>query len=164
MPHAALARVAVRCEHEAMDQSPVNEISEAECLKLLAAFEFGRIAFRVGDLLEVFPINYHADGQSITFRTAPGTKLAGVLLADDVVFEIDHIGVREAWSVIGHGKARHLESSDEVAAAERLPIHPLIPTVKREYVRIDLARVSGRRFHRQAEPDASLEAGVDSSD
>lgn len=147
-----------------MDQSPVHEISEAECLKLLAAFEFGRIAFRVGDLLEVFPVNYHADGHAITFRTAPGTKLAGVLLADDVVFEIDHIGVREAWSVIGHGTARHLESSDEVAAAERLPIHPLIPTVKREYVRIDLARVSGRRFHRQAEPDASVEAGVDSSD
>lgn len=147
-----------------MDQSPVHEISEAECRKLLAAFEFGRIAFRVGDVLEVFPVNYHADGRAITFRTAPGTKLAGVLLADDVVFEIDHIGVREAWSVIGHGTARHLESSDEIAAAERLPIHPLIPTVKREYVRIDLSRLSGRRFHRQAEPDASTEPGADSTD
>jgi nitroimidazol reductase NimA-like FMN-containing flavoprotein (pyridoxamine 5'-phosphate oxidase superfamily) len=147
-----------------MEQSPVHEISEAECLKLLAAFEFGRIAFRVGGMLEVFPVNYHAAGRAITFRTAPGTKLAGVLLADDVAFEIDHIGVREAWSVVGHGRARHLESSDEVAAAERLPIHPLIPTVKREYVRIDLDRVSGRRFHRHAEPDASLETGVDSTD
>jgi uncharacterized protein len=147
-----------------MDQSPVHEISEAECLKLLAAFEFGRIAFRVGDVLEVFPINYHADGRAITFRTAPGTKLAGVLLADDVVFEIDHIGAREAWSVIGHGSARHLESSDEIAAAERLRIDSLIPTVKREFVRIDLARVSGRRFHRQPEPDASAAAAVDSSD
>lgn len=147
-----------------MDQSPVHEISEAECLKLFAAFEFGRIAFRVGGSLEVFPVNYHADGRAITFRTAPGTKLAGVLLADDVVFEIDHIGVREAWSVIGHGTARHLESSDEVEAAERLPIHPLIPTVKREYVRIDLTRISGRRFHRQAEPDPASEPGVDSSD
>lgn len=147
-----------------MSDSPVHEINEAECLKLLAAFEFGRIAFRGGDALEVLPVNYHAEGRAITFRTAPGTKLAGVLQADDVVFEIDHIGVREAWSVVGHGTARHLEASDEVAEAERLPIHPLIPTVEREFIRIDLARVSGRRFHRHAEPDAFAEAGVDSSD
>ncbi|SDS20801.1 pyridoxamine 5'-phosphate oxidase family protein [Agrococcus carbonis] len=143
---------------------PVHEISPEECRKLLSAFEFGRIAFRVGDVLEVFPINYHASGNEITFRTAPGTKLAGVLLADDVVFEIDNIGVKEAWSVIGHGKARRLESSDEVEAASRLPIHPLVPTVKREYVRIDLSRVSGRRFHRWPEPDADNEPLVDSSD
>ncbi|WP_306232938.1 pyridoxamine 5'-phosphate oxidase family protein [Agrococcus beijingensis] len=147
-----------------MDQQPVHEISEAECHKLFAAFEFGRIAFRVGELLEVFPINYHADGREITFRTAPGTKLAGVLLAEDVVFEIDHIGAKEAWSVIGHGKARRLESSDEVEAASRLPIHPLVPTVKREFVRIDLTRVSGRRFHRWAQPDPDAEPLVDSTD
>ncbi|MET4098440.1 nitroimidazol reductase NimA-like FMN-containing flavoprotein (pyridoxamine 5'-phosphate oxidase superfamily) [Agrococcus sp. UYP10] len=147
-----------------MDESPVHEISEAECRKLLAAFEFGRIAFRVGDVLEVFPVNYHADGSAITFRTSPGTKLAGVLLADDVVFEIDHIGVREAWSVIGHGQARHLESSDEIAAAERLPIHPLIPTVTREFVRIDLDRLSGRRFHRQAAPAPESEPAASATD
>lgn len=147
-----------------MAENPVHEISEDECHKLLALFEFGRIAFRVGDLLEVFPINYHAAGREITFRTAPGTKLAGVLLADDVVFEIDNIGVKEAWSVIGHGRARRLEARDEVAAAEALPIHPLIPTVKREFVRIDLTRVSGRRFHRWAEPSADSEALVDSTD
>lgn len=144
--------------------TPVHEISEAESLKLLSVFEFGRIAFRVGDMLEVFPINYHAAGKAITFRTAPGTKLAGVLLADDVVLEIDNIGVREAWSVIAHGKARRLEAASEVEAAEALPIHPLIPTVKREYVRIDLSRVSGRRFHRWAEPAPDSEPVVDSSD
>lgn len=147
-----------------MNENPVHEISDDECRKLLAMFEFGRIAFRVGDVLEVFPINYHAEGSAITFRTAPGTKLAGVLMADDVVFEIDNIGVREAWSVIGHGTARRLETSREIEEAERLPIHPLIPTVKREFVRIDLTRLSGRRFHRWAEPDAAAEPVVDSTD
>lgn len=147
-----------------MADSPVHDISEDECRKLLAVFEFGRIAFRVGGALEVFPINYHASGREITFRTAPGTKLSGVLLADDVVFEIDNIGVKEAWSVIGHGKARRLESRGELEAAAALPIRPLIPTVKREFVRIDLHRLSGRRFHRWPEPDADSEALVDSSD
>jgi len=147
-----------------MAENPVHEISEDECRKLLALFEFGRIAFRVGDVLEVFPINYHASGDEITFRTAPGTKLAGVLLADDVVFELDNLGVREAWSVIGHGTARRLEAADEVEAAAALPIHPLIPTVKREFVRIDLTRLSGRRFHRWPEPDPESEPLVDSSD
>lgn len=147
-----------------MAENPLIEISEAECLKLLAAFEFGRIAFRVGDVLEVFPINYHADGRAITFRTAPGTKLAGVLLADDVVLEIDNIGVREAWSVVAHGTARRLETASEVEAAEALPIHPLFPSVKREFVRIDLTGVSGRRFHRWAQPDPEQEPLVDSTD
>lgn len=147
-----------------MAENPVHEISRDECVKLIALFEFGRIAFRAGDMLEVFPINYHAVGDEITFRTAPGTKLAGVLLADDVAFEIDHIGVKEAWSVIAHGKARRLESSSEIEAAAQLPIHPLIPTVKREFVRIDLSRISGRRFHRWAEPDPDSEPIVDSSD
>ena len=140
------------------------EISEDECLKLLRAFEFGRIAFRAGDVLEVCPINYHADGRDVTFRTAPGTKLAGVLLADDVVFEIDHIGEREAWSVVAHGRARRRESSSDIGAAERLPIRPLVPSGKREFVVIDLARVSGRRFHRGPQPDPSAEPVVDSSD
>ncbi|WP_413316998.1 pyridoxamine 5'-phosphate oxidase family protein [Agrococcus sp. 1P02AA] len=147
-----------------MADTAVHDISEDECLKLLSVFEFGRIAFRVADALEVFPVNYHASGRAITFRTAPGTKLAGVLLADDVVFEIDNIGVKEAWSVIGHGRARRLESADEVEAAAALPIHPLIPTVTREFVRLDLERVSGRRFHRWAAPDPDAEPVVDSSD
>ncbi|WP_206448196.1 pyridoxamine 5'-phosphate oxidase family protein [Agrococcus sp. KRD186] len=145
-------------------ENPVHEISEDECLKLLALFEFGRIAFRVGDLLEVFPVNYHSAGREITFRTAPGTKLAGALMAHDVVFEIDNIGVKEAWSVIGHGRARRLEAQDEIEAASALPIHPLIPTVKREFVRIDLTRLSGRRFHRWAEPHPDDEPLVDSTD
>lgn len=145
-------------------ENPVHEISEDECLKLLALFEFGRIAFRVGDLLEVFPVNYHSAGREITFRTAPGTKLAGALMADDVVFEIDNIGVKEAWSVIGHGRARRLEAEHEVEAASALPIHPLIPTVKREFVRIDLTRISGRRFHRWPEPHPDSEPLVDSTD
>ncbi|MCR8670039.1 pyridoxamine 5'-phosphate oxidase family protein [Agrococcus sp. HG114] len=147
-----------------MTANGMIEISDDECRKLLRAFEFGRIAFRVGDVLEVFPVNYHADASSITFRTAPGTKLAGVLLADDVVFEIDHIGEREAWSVVAHGKARRLESSSDIEAAERLPIRPLVPSVKREFVVIDLVRLSGRRFHRGPQPDPSAEPLVDSSD
>lgn len=145
-------------------QDAVHDISEDECLKLLGLFEFGRIAFRVGDVLEVFPVNYHADGRELTFRTAPGTKLAGALIADEVVFEIDNIGVREAWSVIGHGPARRLEDPAELAAAARLPIHPLIPTAEPEFVRIDLARISGRRFHRWAPVDAGDDPRLDSTD
>ncbi len=142
--------------------SPVHDISEDECRKLLALFEFGRIAFLADGVLEVFPVNYHAAGSAITFRTAPATRLASALLAADVVFEIDHIGVKEAWSVVGRGRARRLEDEREVEAAAALPIRPLIPTNTREFVRIDLARISGRRFHRwptgataRATPDTS---------
>ncbi|WP_293695446.1 pyridoxamine 5'-phosphate oxidase family protein [uncultured Agrococcus sp.] len=147
-----------------MDHTPVHEISEEDCLKLLGLFDMGRLVFSVGDSAEIFPINYHLVDRSITFRTAPGTKLAGALVAREVLFEIDQVGEHEAWSVIARGRARRLETTAEIDAAEALPLQPLIPTVKREFVSIDIGAVTGRRFHRSAEPDRDFDAVLDNPD
>lgn len=147
-----------------MDETPVHEIPEADCVKLLGLFEVGRLVFSVGQTAEIFPINYHLAGRTITFRTAPGTKLAGAVVAREVLFEIDQIGEHDAWSVIARGKARRLESTSDIEAAEALPLHPLIPTVKREFVQIDIAQISGRRFRRGEEPDRDFDAVLDNPD
>ena len=147
-----------------MDDNAVHEIPEADCLKLLGLFDMGRLVFSVGQTAEIFPINYHIDGRTITFRTAPGTKLAGALMAHEVLLEIDQINEHDAWSVIAKGKARRLESTSDIEAAETLPLQPLIPTVKREYVQVEIAEVSGRRFRRGDEPDRDFDAVLDNPD
>ena len=144
-----------------MDDNPVHEIAEEDCFKLLRVFDMGRLVFAVGSAVDIFPINYHLDGRALIFRTAPGTKLAGSLIAREVLFEIDNVGDNEAWSVIARGKARRLERSDEVQAAHALPLKPLIPTVKREFVRIDIEHITGRRFRVVPEPDADAAGALD---
>lgn len=139
------------------DNGPVYVLSEAECLARLGFATMGRIAFSVGDAIEIFPINFHVRDRRLVFRTAPGLKLAGVTIASDVAIEIDEIEPGHAWSVVAHGKARRLELESEIAAAEKLPLHPLVPTVKREYVEVALDRVSGRGFRLDAEPEAQPE-------
>lgn len=109
---------------------------------------------RGGDL----PINYHAAGREITFRTAPGTKLAGSLIAGRAVFEVDDVAEDEVWSVIVRGPVRTLENEAEIDAAEELDLRPFVPTVKRFFVRLDADEVSGRRFRRGPEPEAPLDA------
>ena len=78
-------------------------------------------------------------------RTAPGSKLLGILLHPQVVLEIDRYDEHEASSVIVRGQARRLEE-DEAHRAEHLPLRPWVPTPKYEVVEIVPDAVSGRRF------------------
>ena len=47
-----------------------------QCLRLLAEDEIGRLAVIAGNTPAIFPVNYALDGDTIVFRTDPGTKLA----------------------------------------------------------------------------------------
>ena len=53
----------------------ITEVKTEECWRLLASTELGRIATSAGASIDIFPVNYAVDGESIVFRTAPGTKL-----------------------------------------------------------------------------------------
>ena len=132
--------------------SAVNDYTDDECLAQLASQSLGRLAFHVGGRIEIFPVNYHAEGRRIVFRTAPGTKLAGAVIASDVAFQVDLVTGDAAWSVIAHGRARHLEHEADIEAAAELPLRPWIPTTKREFVEIEIATLSGREYRLAPEP------------
>src|SRR5581483_11514031 len=81
------------------------ELSREECLDLLGAHSFGRLAVNIGDGAPlVRPVNYLFDGpsQSVVFRTAQGSKFHALLRAANAAFEIDGIDEesRTGWSVI----------------------------------------------------------------
>ena len=127
------------------DESPVREMTQDECWEMLRRTEFGRLAFHLGPEVHLVPINYAVDGRTLLFRTAPGSKLVGVAMNSDVVFEIDEYDEHTARSVIMRGIARRLDE-DEQHRADAVPLHPWVPTLKYEVVEISADEVTGRTF------------------
>ena len=131
----------------------VTVLTDRQCWDRLAEQQLGRLVAHVGDVLDVFPVNYTVDRDSIVFRTAEGSKLTELTINDQVLFEVDEYTDTDAWSVIVRGTAHRLDSAEEVRAADRLPLRPWTPTLKYNYVRIVAASVSGRDIRRGEEPD-----------
>ena len=138
-----------------MDENtnPVMVLDAEECWRLLATQEVGRIVTHVGEVFDIFPVNYVVDGESIVLRTAEGNKLVELVITGEVLFEADDHSDSEAWSVVLRGKAHRLETEAEIAAAEALPLKPYVPTIKRNFVRIEADSLSGRHFQVGPEPD-----------
>ena len=132
---------------------PIAYLSDRECWDRLAGQELGRLVTFAGGVLDIFPVNYTVDGESIVFRTAEGSKLTELTINDEVLFEVDDHTDVDAWSVVVRGHAHRLETSDEVRAADDLPLKPWVPTLKYNYVRIAPTSLSGRGFRRGEEPD-----------
>ncbi|CAG7843792.1 putative protein [Pseudoclavibacter triregionum] len=128
-----------------------------ECRRLLASQQLGRLIERVGEQLEVFPVSYVLDEERIIFRTAPGTKLAGLIAASEVLFEVDAADEDDGWSVVARVSPRILEREDELARVAELPLRPLAPTVKEVVVELAIDSMTGRRFTPGPEPEAQPE-------
>lgn len=132
---------------------PVVNLSDEQCWERLRTQELGRLVTRVHDVLDIFPVNYVVDGDSVLFRTAQGSKLFELTINDEVLFEVDDHTETDAWSVIVRGRAHPLDTSAEVERADGLGLKPWIPTLKYTYVRVEAASVTGRAFERAPEPD-----------
>lgn len=132
--------------------TPISRLTDAECWERLATQTLGRLVTHVRDIIDIFPINYVVDGESIVLRTAEGSKLAEMMISEDVLFEVDDHSESDAWSVIVRGKAQLLESAEEIMHADSLPLRPMAPTLKRNYVRIAPLTLSGRYFEFGDEP------------
>ncbi|MBK0417930.1 pyridoxamine 5'-phosphate oxidase family protein [Leucobacter sp. CSA1] len=131
---------------------PVTALREDECWEHLRAHQLGRLVTRVGDVVDIFPVNYVVDGESIVFRTAEGGKLAGLTINASVLFEVDEYTADDAWSVVVRGQAHRIADEEELAAVEQLPLAPMVPTLKLNHIRITPDSVTGRSFRRGPEP------------
>ena len=127
------------------DEDIVSELDQEECWAALRADEFARLAYHLGDELDLVPLNYAVDGDTLLFRTAEGSKLLGIVMNPDVVLEIDTYDEDSAQSVVVHGTARLLEE-DEAHRAETTSLRPWLATLKYNVVEIAPVRITGRRF------------------
>jgi nitroimidazol reductase NimA-like FMN-containing flavoprotein (pyridoxamine 5'-phosphate oxidase superfamily) len=135
-------------------EDPILVLDEEQCWKLLENTQHGRLVVSAAGETDVFPINCRAQNGVLLLRTAPGTKLAELTVNENVVFQADGILEDEAWSVVVKGKARVLDQSTEIAAAEALNLKSWVPTLKDIYVEIKPSRVSGRHFNFGEQPEA----------
>lgn len=132
---------------------PLKELSTEECWEFLQRTTIGRIALSVGGEIDIFPLNYFADGTSLLFRTAPGTKLMKLTVNDQIALEADGHTEEDAWSVVVKGTARQLQTQTEIDAADATPLTPWAPTLKYRYVRLEPTELTGRYFKRTGEPE-----------
>lgn len=131
----------------------VKVLNEDECYQLLTSQELGRIVVRRKDDMDIFPVNYVVDQGYVYIRSAEGNKVFTVALNSDVLFEVDHVDVETAWSVVIKGNAKLLTRSEEISYADSLPLNPWLPTLKYNYVKITPNEISGRSFLLGDEPE-----------
>jgi nitroimidazol reductase NimA-like FMN-containing flavoprotein (pyridoxamine 5'-phosphate oxidase superfamily) len=129
-----------------------EEISEEECLALLAGGSVGRIATVSNGQPLIFPVNYVLEGRTVAFRTDPGTKLDAATLGK-VAFEVDSVDpeLREGWSVLVQGIGREITDgwdtwSQSVTARH---LEPWAAGAKEHWVAVARPVFSGRRIRRR---------------
>jgi nitroimidazol reductase NimA-like FMN-containing flavoprotein (pyridoxamine 5'-phosphate oxidase superfamily) len=132
----------------------IEELDEAESLRLISQGGVGRIAYQSRFGPAVLPVNYKWHDGAVVFRTTRHSALdedlqTGITGGDYLVaFEIDDFDEpeRQGWSVLVQGPAHRVESETEREAAERAGVEPW-PSGERElFLRIVPHRVTGRRI------------------
>jgi uncharacterized protein len=127
----------------------IRVLSRDECLQLLAANNFGRLAVTM-ETPVIRPVNYTFDerSQSVVFRTAAGSKFHALLLQANAAFEIDGIDAdaRTGWSVIIIGMAEEITNPSEIRRLERLGLDHWAPGGKPYWMRIRAWTVTGRQI------------------
>jgi nitroimidazol reductase NimA-like FMN-containing flavoprotein (pyridoxamine 5'-phosphate oxidase superfamily) len=131
----------------------LEELDEAECLRLIASGGIGRIGYSGRYGPTVLPVNYQLYEGTIVFRTAQDSATdedlrTGIANAEyKVAFEIDDFdtAARTGWSVLLQGSAHHVESDAERASVAGAGVDPWPGGDRELFLRITPSRVTGRR-------------------
>ena len=140
-----------------MSDVELEELDEAECVRLIEPGGIGRLVFAGRFDLTVLPVNYKMHNGAILFRTtqhgATDEDLrTGIAHAEyRVAFEVDEFdtAAREGWSVLVQGPAHHLDSEAERAEARMADVDPWPGGEKEHFISITPARITGRRIRRR---------------
>jgi nitroimidazol reductase NimA-like FMN-containing flavoprotein (pyridoxamine 5'-phosphate oxidase superfamily) len=148
---------------ESLDPGTLDELSPAECWRLLATQPVGRVAVIVGHYPLVFPVNYAVEDKTIVYRTGAGTKLYSVRRSN-VTFEADEIDTEHhsGWSVMVKGVAQELSPRRDRGAVSRSELtgaDPWAPGAREHVIRIVADQVTGRRIRPADLPPAKSSDG-----
>lgn len=127
-------------------EDAVVDLGPDQCWERLNRSRTGRLAFLRDDRIEMFPVNYIADGRRIVFATSSTLILAAAEQNRPVVFEVDEHDGWTAWSVVLRGWAGRVADADP--AGRR--IRSMLPTRKEAHVVIEPTAVTGRLFDEAA--------------
>jgi nitroimidazol reductase NimA-like FMN-containing flavoprotein (pyridoxamine 5'-phosphate oxidase superfamily) len=125
-------------------------LTEAECRRLLAEQEVGRVAFAGdGAFPVVLPVNFVIDGDLIAIRTDLGMKSDRIPLRR-VAFEVDAVERwnHSGWSVLVQGYGQDVTDAIGLRYEDlrRRGLDAWAPGDKTHWLTIDIHRISGRRI------------------
>jgi uncharacterized protein len=126
------------------------ELDRAECERLLASHEVGRLAVVVDGAPHLVPVNYATPGGGVVvFRTALGAVGTEASLRE-VAFEVDEIdrATRSGWSVEVRGVGRDIADAVDAESVRlrELPLVTWAPGERSMWFKIVPDAVTGRRL------------------
>ena len=129
-------------------RSSVQLIHDDECVALLRAHRWGRLAVQVHDHPEVFPLNYAMDGPRIVFRIDRGAKLASLRQSHLASFQIDEVDEekRRGWSVMAVGPISEAVDAADIRRLEDLGLESWVTSESVHWMQLSPHRLSGRRL------------------
>jgi nitroimidazol reductase NimA-like FMN-containing flavoprotein (pyridoxamine 5'-phosphate oxidase superfamily) len=141
---------------QAITHAVLEQLDEAECLRLIAAGGIGRIAYTGKYDLTVLPVNYKLHDGAILFRTSADSLTADELRTGlggseyRVAFEVDDFSraTRDGWSVLVQGPAHHLDDEAERTDALAAGVEAWPGGEHDHFIKISPMRVTGRRIRR----------------
>ncbi|GGY89008.1 DNA-binding protein [Streptomyces olivaceoviridis] len=127
----------------------LRDLGPEECRTLLSTHGVGRVSVSAPDgRPAVVPVNYTIVGDTIVFRTAPGSVPAAAA-GTEVAFEVDHVddALSQGWSVLAVGPASEVTDPE---ATRRLTQHahttPWAGGEREMWVSIRPTSLTGRRI------------------
>jgi nitroimidazol reductase NimA-like FMN-containing flavoprotein (pyridoxamine 5'-phosphate oxidase superfamily) len=129
------------------DGSAPEQLSQDECLLLMASVSVGRIVYTRRALPAVELVNFALIDGDIVIRTNAEGKLAAATRGAVVAFEADSVdlGGHAGWSVTVVGQARAVTDGEETRCLERVALTSWVPGQGGHFIRIAPAIVNGRR-------------------
>lgn len=135
-----------------MADSPAGSQTEIlppdECWRYLRSSYIGRLAVINGDIPEIFPVNFSVAGETLVFRTAPGTKLRALLGGAVAALEVDGLSpyATEVWSVVAKGIPEPFDETRMTLPDDDADREPWEAGIKDHLVAITPTEITGRRF------------------
>jgi uncharacterized protein len=130
------------------DSPLLEELSRAECLRLLATATIGRIVYTRQALPAVEPVNFALHDGAIVIRTDAGGKLAAATRRAVVAFQADNLDPvrRSGWSVTVVGRCEEVTDTGDLDGLNTLDLQSWAPGTRNHFIRIEPAIVTGRRL------------------
>jgi uncharacterized protein len=130
------------------DSPLLEELSRAECLRLLATATIGRIVYTRQALPAVEPVNFALHDGAIVIRTDAGGKLAAATRRAVVAFQADNLDPvrRSGWSVTVVGRCEAVTDTGDLDGLNTLDLQSWAPGTRNHFIRIEPAIVTGRRL------------------
>jgi uncharacterized protein len=134
------------------DGPVLEELSRAECLRLLATVAIGRICYTRQALPAVDPVNFALCDGAIVIRTDAGGKLAAATQRAVVAFQADDLDMvlRSGWSVTVVGRCEEVTDAEDLARLDKLGLESWAPGARNHFICIVPAIVTGRKLTRAA--------------